>query len=84
MNKENKTFCPKCNKEVNYTIRKELMAEYKGEKVNVIENIGVCNECGEDIFIMNLEIDNLKRLYEKYGQLTGICIKSKFARNRYK
>lgn len=38
MNKENKTFCPKCNKEVNYTIRKELMAEYKGEKVNDLFN----------------------------------------------
>ncbi|KMJ93087.1 DNA-binding protein [Clostridium botulinum C] len=75
MNKENKAFCTKCNKIVNYKIRKELMAEYKGEKVNVIENIGVCNECGEDIFIMDLEIDNLKRLYEKYGQLTGICMK---------
>ncbi|KEI18259.1 YgiT-type zinc finger protein [Clostridium haemolyticum] len=73
--KEDRIFCAKCNKEVNYTIRKELMAEYKGVKVNVIENIGVCNECGEDIFIMDLEIDNLKRLYEKYGQLTGICMK---------
>ncbi|CAG7841167.1 hypothetical protein CLOHAE12215_02591 [Clostridium haemolyticum] len=77
MYKGNKAFCIKCNKEVNYTIRKNIIKEYKGVTVNVIENIGVCNECGEDIFVMDLERDNLKRLYEKYEQLTGIIVKSR-------
>ncbi|KLU74246.1 hypothetical protein [Clostridium botulinum] len=83
MNKENKAFCTKCNKIVNYKIRKDVIKKYKGVKVNVKENIAVCSECSEDIFIIDLERDNLLRLYTKYEQVTGICIKSKFARNRY-
>lgn len=80
MYKGNKAFCIKCNKEVNYTIRKNIIKEYKGVKVNATENIAVCNECGQDIFKMNLERDNLKRLYTKYEQVTGMIVKSKLKR----
>lgn len=67
-----KAFCPKCNRKVEYTTRKNLIEEYKNVKVNVEENIAVCSECGEDIFISEIERDNLKRLYDKYRELTGI------------
>ncbi|KEI16860.1 DNA-binding protein [Clostridium novyi B str. ATCC 27606] len=82
MNKENETFCTKCNKIVNYKVRKDVIKYYREVEVNVEENIAVCNECNEDIFVMKLEIDNLKRLYKKYEQLTGICVKPQFARSR--
>lgn len=77
--KENTEFCPKCNRKVPYTIRENIIKEYKGVEVNIEENIGICNQCGEDIFVMELETDNLKRLYEKYEQITGIAIKSELA-----
>lgn len=65
-------FCTNCNKKVNYSIRKSIIKEYKGQIVNVEENIAVCNECGKDIFVPDIENDNLKRLYARYGELTGI------------
>ena len=67
-----KFFCENCNKKVNYDIRKNTIKEYKGQIVNVEENIAVCNECNNDIFVPDIENDNLKRLYAKYGELTGI------------
>ena len=67
-----KIFCEKCNKKVNYDIRKNTITEYKGQIVNVEENIAVCTECKNDIFVPDIENDNLKRLYAKYGELVGI------------
>jgi len=75
--KENIAFCPKCKRKVQYRIRKNIIEEYKGIKVNAKEDIGVCSKCNEDIFVTELETDNLKRLYQKYEEITGIKIKSK-------
>ncbi|EDS77040.1 conserved hypothetical protein [Clostridium botulinum C str. Eklund] len=80
--KERMEFCPKCNQNVQYTIRENIIKEYKGIEVNVIENIGICNQCGEDIFIMELETDNLKRLYKKYEEVTGVAIISQLKKRR--
>lgn len=65
-------FCTNCNKKVSYSERKSIIKEYKGQIVNVEENIAVCDECGKDIFVPEIENDNLKRLYAKYAELTGI------------
>lgn len=64
-------YCTNCNKKVKHSIRKNTIQEYKGQIVNVEENIAVCDECGKDIFVPDIENDNLKRLYAKYGELTG-------------
>ncbi|MBW9154324.1 type II TA system antitoxin MqsA family protein [Clostridium estertheticum] len=64
-------FCTNCNEKVNYSIRKNIIQEYKGQTVNVEENIATCDVCGKDIFVIEIENDNLKRLYAKYGELTG-------------
>lgn len=61
-----------CNKKVDYSNRKNIIQEYKGQLVNVEENIAVCDVCGEDIFVPAIEDDNFKRLYKKYGEMTGI------------
>lgn len=67
-----KAFCPKCNRKVECKTRKNLIEEYKGVKVNVEETIAVCSECGEDIFIAEIEQENLKELYSKYRDVKGI------------
>ncbi len=71
MEKSGYTFCTQCNKKVNHSIRKNIIKEYKGQLVNVEENIAVCDECGKDIFVPTIEEDNFKRLYEKYREMTG-------------
>ena len=35
----NKTFCHECNKEVEYKIIQETIKEYKGYKVDIVQNI---------------------------------------------
>lgn len=77
-------FCTECNKNVDYSIRKNIIQEYKGQIVNVEENIAVCNECGKDIFVPDIENDNLKRLYAKYGELTGIISSEEIIKFREK
>ena len=39
-------FCPICNKNVNYKVITEIIYDYRGYKVNVKQNIAVCNNCG--------------------------------------
>ncbi|MFR9069658.1 MAG: type II TA system antitoxin MqsA family protein [Paraclostridium sp.] len=70
--KQDKVYCEKCNEKVNYNIISENLKEYKGIEVNVEQNIGVCEKCNERLYIIDLEEDNLKRLYSKYRELTGI------------
>lgn len=65
-------FCEKCNKKVAYDVRKSVIEDFKGHKVNIEENIAVCNECGTELFVPEIENDNLKRLYAKYATLAGI------------
>jgi putative zinc finger/helix-turn-helix YgiT family protein len=77
-------FCSNCNKKVNYSIRKNVIQEYKGQIVNIEENIAVCDECGKDIFVPDIENDNLKRLYAKYAKLTGIISSEEIIKFREK
>lgn len=78
------TFCANCNKKVDYSIRKNIIQEYKGQLVNVEENIAVCVECGEDIFVSSIENDNFTRLYKKYGELASIISSQEIAEFREK
>lgn len=79
-----KFYCEHCNKKVSYNIRRNLIKEYKGQIVNIEENIAVCDECGNDIFIPTIEDDNLKRLYAKYRSLTGLIDKEEIIKFREK
>lgn len=67
-----KIYCSKCNENVEYLIINEVKEEYKNVKVNVEQNIGVCSQCKERLYVTELEEANLDRLYTKYRELTGI------------
>jgi len=45
-----KLFCEKCNEMREFNVKENLIHVYKGSEVNVIENIAVCNDCGEELF----------------------------------
>ncbi|MFA9397393.1 MAG: type II TA system antitoxin MqsA family protein [Clostridiaceae bacterium] len=68
----NKCVCPNCDKEVTYHLREDVIEEYKGKKVNVNIKIAVCDECNEDIFVSNIEEENLRKLYDKYRSMADI------------
>lgn len=68
----NKAFCPNCNKEVTYHIIEETIKEYKGYKVDILQNIAVCDICDEKIYVSELENNNLKKLYDKYRKMAGL------------
>ena len=67
-----KVYCEKCNEKVEYLVINEVKEEYKNVKVNVEQNIGVCSQCKERLYVTELEEANLDRLYTKYRELTGI------------
>jgi len=70
----NKVYCYNCKKYVEYAIKKETIREYKGVIVNVEENIPYCPECQQELFVPEIENENLKRLYKRYKELTGIDV----------
>lgn len=72
MNKTREVYCENCKEKVNYTVRREIINEYKGYEVNVLEKIGVCSICNNDLYIPQLESENFKNLYEKYRELANI------------
>lgn len=77
--------CPYCNKEVSYHLRDDVIEEYKGKNVGVKISIAVCDECGKDIFVPSIEDENLKKLYDKYREMTGIVSPSEISlfRDKY-
>ena len=64
-----KFFCSECNEEKTYTIKQNAITEYKGCKLKVIENIAVCDVCSNEIFVPELENENLKKLYDEYRKV---------------
>jgi len=62
----NKVYCPHCSKNLDYTIKEQEIETFKGFTVNIIENVPVCNLCSEEIFVEEIEKENLKRLYDQY------------------
>lgn len=78
-------YCEKCNKKVSYSVTREIKEEYRGVKVEVEQNIGLCDECGERLYVVDLEDANLKRLYDRYRELSDIVKPNdiKVFRDRY-
>lgn len=62
-----KVYCPYCSKDVTYTVRKKLVSEYKGVKIRVQENVGVCSKCKNDLFIPEFYNEALKKITKAYS-----------------
>lgn len=61
-----KVYCPYCKKEVEYRIEKRELKEFKGIEINTYENVAVCKECNEDLYVNEIENENNERIYELY------------------
>lgn len=62
----NKHYCSNCNRQRECKIKENFINIYKGTALNVVENIPVCIHCGEEIFVKEIEENNLTRLYNAY------------------
>lgn len=67
-----KVYCPYCKKEVEYKIGKRELKEFKGIEVNTFENVAICNECNQDLYVNKIEDENNERIYKIYREKANI------------
>lgn len=67
-----KVYCPYCKKEVEYKIEKRELKEFRGIEVNIFENVAICNECNQDLYVNKIEDENNERIYKIYREKANI------------
>ena len=67
-----RVYCPYCKKEVEYKIIKRDLKEFRGIEINTYENVAICKECNEDLYVNEIENENNKKIYEIYRSKTNI------------
>ena len=65
-------YCPYCRKEVDYKIEKRDIKEFRGIEINTYENVAVCSECHQDLYVNEIEEKNNERIYELYREKANI------------
>lgn len=67
-----KVYCPYCKKEVEYKIEQRELKEFRGTQVNTFENVAICNECNQDLYVNKIEDENNERIYKIYREKANI------------
>ena len=67
-----RVYCPYCKKEVKYKIEKRELKEFRGIEVNTFENVAICNECNQDLYVNKIEDENNERIYKIYREKANI------------
>lgn len=67
-----RVYCPYCKKEVEYKIEKRELKEFRGIEVNTFENVAICNECNQDLYVNKIEDENNERIYKIYREKANI------------
>ena len=66
-------FCPECRRDVTFTVKeKRNSAELKGSVYKFTSKIAYCDECSLEVYVPELEDENLKVLYDTYRRERGI------------
>ncbi len=68
-----KIYCVNCDKETHYSTR-SLLKEYVVKDVKIKELIteAFCDECGNKVFVYEIEKDNQRRIYDAYKKKVGL------------
>lgn len=70
---EKKTFCEECRKDVEYSVEPLLMkGKLKCEEYEYTGKKAICGDCGNEVYVAEVEDGNLKALYDAYRQKNGI------------
>lgn len=67
-----KVYCPYCKNEVEYKIEQRELKEFRGIEVNTFENVAICNECNQDLYVNKIEDENNERIYKIYREKANI------------
>ena len=67
-----KVYCPYCKKEVDYKIEKRDIKTFKGIQISTYENVAICKECNQDLYVNEIEEKNNQRIYEVYREKAKI------------
>ena len=67
-----RVYCPYCKKEVEYKIEKRDLKEFRGIEINTFENVAICNECNQDLYVNKIEDENNERIYKIYREKANI------------
>ena len=67
-----RVYCPYCKKEVEYKIEKRDLKEFRGIEINTFENVAICNECNQDLYVNEIENENNERIYQIYREKANI------------
>lgn len=65
-------YCPYCKKEVDYNIEKRDVKEFRGIEINTYENVAICKDCHQDLYVNEIEEKNNERIYELYREKANI------------
>ena len=66
-------FCPECRQDVKFSVRERPdTAELKGEVYDFTSKTAYCDECKAEVYVPEIEDENLKALYDAYRQRHGI------------
>jgi len=62
-------FCPECRQDVKFSVKENVdSAELKGEAYDFTSKTAYCDECGAEVYVPEIEDENLKALYDVYRQ----------------
>lgn len=67
-----RVYCPYCKKEVEYKVEKRDLKEFRGIEINTYENVAICKECHQDLYVNEIEEKNNERIYELYREKANI------------
>ena len=71
----NKTFCEECRRDVEYMVETAtIKGKLKGEEYEYTGKKAICTECGSEVYVADIEDENLKALYDTYRRTDGRTI----------
>lgn len=71
-----KTFCEFCLYDVTYTVKsKEEIKKVRGKEIKYQKKEAFCEECGEMVYVSEINDENLKSLYSKIAEMDNIISK---------
>lgn len=65
--KNKTTFCEMCRNDISFSIKKNsVIHTFKGEDIEFVETIALCDECGNEVWVGDIHDSNLRSLYDTY------------------